>query len=238
MTAPTNPPQVVVAEKAPHRIWGICPIGEGECTLDIQPIAILDHWHKKTTALMDAFSTTDFSKEADDEYDALHSIQRQIFLAAFKTDLNSSSCVSRLMKLTVRQCEHNSSTPSLEQFKVISDALAVTTAFPEATKNVGPLSRGKKLTRAGLLYRYHAFLIGELHTLGWSFYGSRDYPTLMVPIDDAVTVRTSNDFKDGKPLNYSRKRKLFPFFDETKLVARARSVLKSLKIDTEKKDVR
>jgi hypothetical protein len=143
-----------------------------------------------------------------------------------------------LMQVVVRQCEHNSSELNIDELRVIRDALAKTTAFPSPTKQVGPLQRGKKLTRAGLLHRYHAFLVGELSTLGIAFYGCRDYALKMIPIEDAVTVRTNDGFKDGKyDPNWSG-RKTSPFFSESKLTDRARSVLKSLKIDIKTADPR
>ena len=56
-----------------------------------------------------------------------------------------------------------------------------------------------------------------------NLYGNRDYPLRMVSYDDAVNLRCKSP--------------RYPIFDEAKLPARARAVLKSLKIDTENDDV-
>lgn len=122
---------------------------------------------------------------------------------------------------------------TVAEFRDMASALRKATALPQPTKKVGALRRGGKLTRAGLLHRYHAFLVGELQTVSWNLYGSRDYASRMIPIDDAVTVRVDANFKNGK-FAPSRSRKPSYFFDESRLPQRARSVLRSLKIDTEK----
>jgi hypothetical protein len=88
-------------------------------------------------------------------------------------------------------------------------------------KRVGALRRGRKLTVAGLHVRYQSFLIQELETLSVNLYGSRDYAKQFRIEDDAVNLRCVGNSKTQ-----------YPFFDESKLTARARSVLKSLKIET------
>jgi hypothetical protein len=85
--------------------------------------------------------------------------------------------------------------------------------------------RGGKLTRAGLLHRYESFLMKELQTLSLNLYGDRDYALQYIAEDDAVNLRCRDS------------RHKYPFFDESKLADRAKSVLKSLKIDTKKVDV-
>ena len=62
----------------------------------------------------------------------------------------------------------------------------------------------------------------ELHTLSLNLYGNRDYALQYIEEDDAVNLRCEN----GR----------HSFFDESKLPDRARSVLKSLKIDTKEFD--
>lgn len=96
-------------------------------------------------------------------------------------------------------------------------------------KEIGELSRNNRLTRAGLMHRYHAFLIGELQTLSFALYGSRDAAFKYCPIDEAVDQRCVTIKAGGR---------LDPFFDQRKLDARARAVLKSLKIDVERAEVR
>jgi hypothetical protein len=84
----------------------------------------------------------------------------------------------------------------------------------------GAPSRGHKLTRAGLLDRYQSFLVQELETVSCYLYGNLDYVKHVIMFDDAVRARCRT--RGG------------PFFDEATLPDRARSVLKSLKIDTER----
>jgi hypothetical protein len=57
----------------------------------------------------------------------------------------------------------------------------------------------------------------------------------MQPLDDAVQVKVNAAFKDAK---YNPRARRYPFFDESRLTKRARSVLNSLKIDTERSEPR
>jgi hypothetical protein len=65
----------------------------------------------------------------------------------------------------------------------------------------------------------------ELQTLSLKLYGNRDYALQYIAEDDAVNLRCRNT------------RHKYPFFDESKLVDRAKSVLKSLKIDAKQFDI-
>jgi hypothetical protein len=105
--------------------------------------------------------------------------------------------------------------------------LTLLSAPPEPTKQIGALARGNKLTRRGLLHRYHAFLIEELNTVSWDLYGNRDFGTYYQPFDHAVNKRCKSKARRGRS---------DPFFDQRQLPSRARSVMKSLKIDTERND--
>lgn len=97
----------------------------------------------------------------------------------------------------------------------------------------GTSCRGDKLTRAGLLLRYQAFLVSELETLSWHLYGDRYYAINFRINDQAVNACCSAGYVDGEYRPDAR-RKAYPFFDESKLLARARAVLGSLEIDTVK----
>lgn len=97
--------------------------------------------------------------------------------------------------------------------------------YPQPKKQIGKLSRGKKLTRAGLLYRYHSFLIQELMTLSWEMYGDRDYAHHYHPIDWWVTSRVgAHTSKNKKRAGY--------WLDGATLPARAKAVLGKLRINT------
>ena len=73
----------------------------------------------------------------------------------------------------------------------------------------------------------------ELQTLTWNMYGSRDFALNYQPLEHAVNVRCDSHFVGGK---YKAGRRSYPVFDEKKLPARAATVLKSLKIDTQRND--
>lgn len=121
---------------------------------------------------------------------------------------------------------------SIEEALDVADIRRLAAELSDATKmsvplkKVGALRRGRKLTRAGLLHRYQSFLMHELRTLSCNLYGNRDYALQYIAEDDAVNLRC----RDG--------RHKYPFLDEGKLADRARSVLKSLKIDTKQLNVR
>ncbi|OSI68890.1 hypothetical protein [Bradyrhizobium canariense] len=97
-------------------------------------------------------------------------------------------------------------------------------------KSPGTSRRGSKLTRAGLLLRYQAFLVGELETLSWYLYGDRNYALNLRINDQAVNVRCASGYVNGEYRHHAR-RKACPFFDKRKLPSRARAVLASLSID-------
>jgi len=232
----TNPPPVVAAPD--HPVWGRVPVGsDKECRLERQPIWTLNHWHKRTTSLLDAATN-------EAQIKSLGDLQWEIFNAAQEVPLVSGRGVAALLQLTLRHMLCNVGEEGSLEFldmqwlKGITEKCTQVTEFPKVKKPVGDLQRSGKLTRAGLLLRYHAFLIGELHTVSWNLYGNRDYGASMVPVDSEVTRRTKDGFKDGEPLDYNRRRRSYPFFDESKLTTRARNVLGSLKISTTKPDRR
>ncbi len=241
-----NPPPVVVPLKnGLHPIFGNIPIGKDGCALAGQPIEWLNHCHKKASKLLEPWNRPgDISDEDDQKYEAINAIRWDIFRAATETELNSASRCATFLELSYRHYrEHEGS--DCADFVVkgqwlakITADLKAATAFPRPTKRIGALSKGKKLTRAGLMLRYHAFLIGELNTLGIAFYGCREYPERMIPMDDAVNVRARSGFRNGKYDEKQNRRKRYPFFDESKLTDRAKSVLKSLKIDITTADKR
>jgi hypothetical protein len=112
----------------------------------------------------------------------------------------------------------------IDELSAIADELQRVTAPLTPKKKTGNLRRGRKLTQFGLIHRYQAFLIQELETIGWHVHGERDYPMKVRFVDDEVNKRCR--LPNG--------RGLYPiFFDTKSLPLRARSVLKSLKINTE-----
>jgi len=120
---------------------------------------------------------------------------------------------------------------SIEEALDVDDIRRLATELADAIKLLGPVKKpgaprhGRKLTRAGLLYRYQSFLMKELQTLSLKLYGNRDYALQYIEEDDAVNLRCCDT------------RHKSPFFDESKLADRAQRVLKSLKIDTKQSDI-
>ncbi|MEZ2146374.1 hypothetical protein AAE026_29375 [Bradyrhizobium sp. DN5] len=103
----------------------------------------------------------------------------------------------------------------------MDDVIKLAGELTEASKRVGALRHGRKLTRAGLLTRYQSFLVQELETVSWHLYGERDLAKQQVFYDRAVGTQCNST------------ERYYPLFDESKLPARAKSVLGSLEIDTE-----
>lgn len=226
-------PAIVIAKVEPHPVYGTTPIGRDGCTLEIQPIQMLNFWHERATTAAAEYSKSmaKARKQIEDDdavYNLLYECRWDIFDAAFMTKAARPGCVDHLLRIVKRHLESFSATGdevlmTVEQVNRLA-AMACKAAEPaKPTKHVGALQRGRRLTRAGLLHRYHAFLIGELETLGWNMYGARDLPMQYRPNDHAVSKRCNGTSKH-------------PFFDESKLTARARSVLKSLRIDTARND--
>jgi hypothetical protein len=218
----------------PSEIFGKLPVG---FNLKDQHISALLHWHRKAMR-----AVADLSPGyTDADMTAAMAIANEIFEAIKLAPAKTSGTVADQMVAVVERLRFMGNDTSIEEelsvpeFNRFAEALAKSTAMPAVTKRVGPLQRGRKLTRAGLLHRYHAFLIGEIQTLSLNLYGSRDYAMRMQPLDDAVQDRVAGAFRDGK---YNPKARRYPFFDESKLTVRARSVLKSLKIDTERSERR
>jgi len=204
----------------PVSIFGKLPAG---FTLEQEKsVHQLTYWHSKTQGVI---SELDYN--ADEEMFAAHcTILRKIVQAVLAVETQFASEVAIQLELAVEMIDTEKT--SIEDVVDVDDLRRLATNLRKATaplrptKRVGALQRGRKLTRAGLLHRYHSFLFQELETIGVNLYGNRDYPLRTVSFDDAVNLRC-------KSPRYS-------LFDEAKLPARARAVLKSLKIDTENDD--
>lgn len=221
-------PPILSGGSQEHPVFGRQPHAEKD--LKRQNILVLSFYYWKAINLLknaDSVST---------DRNMLIQARGAAYEARVEARANTTSEIARQMEVIAAEMKYEDSVSviGINEFSRIAKNLAEITEPPRPQKFVGKLKRGCKLTRAGLLHRYHAFLVGELHTVSWNLYGSRDYATSMVPFDHEVTKRTSEHFHNGKPLPYRRGRKSYPFFDESKLTDRARSVLKSLKINTER----
>lgn len=225
--AASSPPPIIVPEldilpadetRYPRAIFGKLPDG---FVLKNQQIHMLVFWLRKAmTAIDEVTGKTDAEMAAalvpaNELLEAIkgstcrypHEIAAQMQAIVEWLEFTEEDCI---------EVELNAA-----DFKRFAQNLAAATAPIKATKSIGPLQRGRKLTRAGLLTRYQAFLIQELETIGWNLYGASEIALCYRPYDYEVSGRC-----DDRKCRY-------PFFDERKLPDRARRVLKSLKIDTD-----
>lgn len=222
---PTNPPVITLpVKKPPHPIFGNVP---EDFSLSEQPLIMLSHWHRKALAAIEALPEDMTDAELDDAC----GLARDIYSAVLSRCATCASDVVLQMECVVATMGHEKSDIIEEYidgayFKRLTAAIKAVTAPKRAKKKVGKLARGLKLTRAGLLFRYQAFLIQELHTLSLELYGDARYAIQYLPFDDAVQNRCAS--APGR----------YPFLDPRPLTSRAKSVLKSLKINTERADDR
>lgn len=192
--------------------------------LEEQDIWMLMHWYRRAIAAVERLP----ADVSDDELDAGCDIVRRLYAAIHKAKTHSASHVALKLQAILMKLDLDKS-DSIEEALNVDDVRRLAAELSEATKpsmpvkQVGALRRGRKLTRTGLLYRYQSFLMKELQTLSLNLYGDRDCALEYIAEDDAVNLRCRG----------SR----HPFFDESKLADRARSVLKSLKIDTKQFDI-
>lgn len=191
-------------------------------------MSMLNFWHKKAIELSEAYWAALPKNKPDDdpEYDAIYNAKWDTFEAAFCASITWPSELDYLMKIIVRHAADSGDEELVtgERIAVIARAAAKLAEPIHPKKRVGKLARGKKLTRAGLLFRYQSFLIQELQTLSYELYGERDFATSFVAYDQEVDRRCKS------------RRRAHPFFDPTTLTTRASTVLKSLKIDSVKAD--
>lgn len=229
-TAPAAPPIMSAMESAdealyPPAIFGKLPAG---FTLERQTLRMLAHWHGEAITAADKISckTEAGYAEFNDAMDVVRSLYAAVLNAKatrpFEVAIKLAAVVA---KMNQDQSEEVEEHLDGADFRRLVAELTAATQPLTPKKKTGGTQRGGKLTRFGLLYRYQSFLIQELETIGWSVYGERDYPMRGPrPTDFAVTARCNHPTR------------CYPFFDEGKLPDRARKVLKSLRIDTERDD--
>lgn len=219
-------PPVIVAAPEPHPIFGSALRIPG-FDLQKQPVHMLVFWLKKARAIIDRVIA---EGPPSDEVlgDALTPFN-EIFDAIISAKTNSAADVEKQMQAVVDyldwfQSDVIEEAITMKQFRVIASNLKRATAPLQPNKRIGSLVRGRKLTRAGLLFRYQSFLIQELQTLSYELYGERDFATTFIAYDDEVSARCKSRGQS------------YPFFNPRKLTGRARSVLRSLKINTKDAD--
>ncbi|ABE63201.1 hypothetical protein Nham_2410 [Nitrobacter hamburgensis X14] len=208
-------------------IFGTTPAG---FDLNNQPIPMLVYWLKKARAKVDGITADALTAGEYSEADLAAAMTpfNQIFDAIVNAECNSASDVAWQVQAVVDYLDCLE-TDSIEeavdatQFRKIAANLKRATAFRQPKKIPGKASKGRRLTRAGLLQRYQSFLIEELFTLSCELYGDPQYALQYVLFDDAV----------HKALKTGTRKRTDVFLDSVSLTSRARSVLKSLKIDTE-----
>jgi hypothetical protein len=223
---------VVVGSRARHPVYDNIPIGIDGCSLDNQQIEMLDFWHKKASNLLEPWGRPgDITDEQEAYFQKIHSYQWDCYNAAMEREATNSHELALLLGIIVRHNKANGGPTedcceflSGDTLAKLAQAALNVSEMPTPQKRVGALRKGNKLTRTGMLYRYQSFLIKELETLSWFLYGSRDYAKCFSAEDDAVNERCRG--RNSKGHRYR-------FFNEHTLPARARTVLKSLKIDIE-----
>lgn len=216
-------------KKAPHPIFGVTPKG---FRLVKEHLSMLDYWHAKTVKAIAANMKMPASSKRDDLHNMLTTVQGKIYEAALKVKPLSCVDVARQFEIILRESVDAKTVTILgvsELRRLVRGLLDVTQPIAPA-KIAAPLTKGSKLTRAGLLRRYQSFLIGELETVSWNLYGERDFGFQWHFRDDAVDKQCRKGKRKG---GYA-----YPFFNEAKLPARARAVLKSLRIDAVKAEAR
>lgn len=208
----------------PLEIFGWLPDG---FVLEEQQIEMLCFWHRKAIEVIDQFlDGAPYNAATDEKLDDYCQIKNRILWAILSAPVSMARQVAAKLRAVVHEMECLKTdcveeVLNREDMVKMSADLTMATAPIVPKKRVGALQRGRKLTRAGLLTRYQSFLVQELETVSWNLYGQRDYAKQIVFFDDEVRARCfSTD-------------RCYPFFDERGLTTRARSVLKSLKIDTE-----
>lgn len=215
---PAAPPPPVGRHHSeyPEEIFGT--LHEG-FVLELQPIDALCFWHREGHKVVGQFDAS-VTDEKLVRYSTILFDLLQIILSA---PARTAGDVARKLGAVALELALEPAR-SIEEVldaddivRLFAELNGATTFAP--TKRVGALHRGRKLTRAGLLHRYHAFLAQELQTVSWNLYGDRDYASHYVPYDAAVDARCGGKDRD-------------PFFDESRLTTRARAVLGKLKIDT------
>jgi hypothetical protein len=218
---PIIQPQLEPADEAryPREIFGQLPPG---FVLANQQIQMLVFWVRKALKAVD-----DLQDRSDVNMAAALAPANELIDAIKGYEAKRPSEVAAQMRAIVEWLEFFEEDRvevelSVHNFKHLTQCLVDATAPLYPKKKTGALQRGGKLTRFGLLHRYQAFLIQELETIGWHVYGERDYPMMYRPNDSAVNVRC-NSLQGFEP-----------FFESRKLPDRARKVLKSLRIDTER----
>jgi hypothetical protein len=153
MTLPQHPTDE--NERYPSAIFGKLPAG---FNLKDQHLSMLLHWHRK------AMRAVENLPPGHDEADmtAAMAIANEVFEAIKLASAKTSGAVADQMLAVVERFRFMGNDNAIEEelsvpdFIRFAEALVKATALPAVTKHVGALQRGRKLTRAGLLHRYHA----------------------------------------------------------------------------------
>ncbi|SFL93440.1 hypothetical protein SAMN03159423_4499 [Bradyrhizobium sp. NFR13] len=228
IVADTNPSIITpTAGPSVHPIYGSIPMGRNGFALECQPVHMLDHWHKKADEICQKFNEPgDKSEEDEALFEMAMIVAWDIFRSALKAKLYNSREVSILLALVARHIDTHTGDDcevlSVKELASIADKARLLTEPPRPTKVVGALQRGTRLTRSGLLHRYHAFLVNELLSVGLELYGNHKYPLTSIPFEDPVQDVCARRTGRGKS---------YPFHDQSKLTDRARAVFKKLGID-------
>lgn len=232
VTAAHPPVMTPAPEKPLHPLFGKL---DPDFVFNCGSAEMLAHWHRKSVAVIVSMMSEGNTDAHQEKFDAACSLSNDLLNAIKKLNVSYASGIATQMNAVVADLVMNKNDQSIEEvlsvadFKHLAASLTKATAMIQPVKRVGKLARGKKLTRAGLLFRYQCFLIEEIHTLSLEMYGEARYAMQWLTFDEAVHKSLK---KKGT------RRRCDPFLDPTKLTERANAVLKSLKVDRVHADAR
>lgn len=212
---PAHPPVLNAAtESTPlHPVFGRQPHTDAD--LQRQGVSALFFYYWKAANLQDIV-------QGDEAMlNTLTQSRGAAYEAILKVKPNNATEVARQMEVITAEMQREETVAviGVAEFTKLTEHLRDITAPIIPKKMPGKFTRGNRLTKAGLLHRYHSFLLEELYTIGWHVYGDRDFLLHWYPYDDVVESKLRD------------KRCRHPFFDPARMMDRAASVLKPLKID-------
>jgi len=211
---PAHPPVLtpVTTGAQLHPVFGKQPHSDAD--LQRQGVVALSFYYWKATRLLEEAKIYQRQK--------LIEARGAAYKAVLKVKPNNATEVARQMEVIAAEMRREGTVAVIgfAEFAKLAEHLTDITKPILPKKMPGKFTRGTKLTKAGLLHRYHSFLLEELYTIGWHVYGERDFLLHWYSYDDVVEPKLRD------------KRCRHPFFDPSRMTERATSVLKSLKIDT------
>lgn len=229
----SNPPVITVLASGSkrHLIYGNIPMGRDGFELSRQSMHMLNYWHHRAIDECIEIDKREAKakrrRHADVQLrEELEAIQRVIIAVILDNQPANVRDVWFKMEAVARHALYNdceiSELVTVHQFDVLTDRLEELIRAPIPQRKVGPLRKGGRLTREGLLLRYYCFLLAEINTVGQELYGNAEYARSVRMEDSAVFQRMGLPPKPGSA---------WPIHRAHGLGARAKAVLESVRID-------